>query len=216
MKRVEAPWNLKGSGYVLLYKFKKELINQDRHIPEFLRGEFVGGIGSVMIVNYETSNVGPYYELLLIPGKFNHANLKLNTISKIYVSSMVSVVNGRENWGIPKELADFKFTQLDDVRERVQVNLGDEIILDVTIKAKGLSVPITSKIMPFSLVQYYKERYYYTHFFGKGWAKLAKIEAIKINQEHFLDITDIKPLSVLKFDPFAITFPFAKITKKPK
>ena len=109
IKKYPAPWDLKGKGYIFLYKFNKKFVEQSGKVPEFLKDSFTGGFGSVMLVNYKQSNAGPYGELLFIPGKFKFNNKKLDNISKIYVSTMESVVNGRLNWGIPKEKADFSF-----------------------------------------------------------------------------------------------------------
>lgn len=120
MNKYPAPWQLNGYGYILLYQFKKSFTNEEA--PEFLKGKAISGFGSMMLVNYESSNCGPYGELLFIPGKYAHENKKLNTISKIYVSSMDSVDNGRANWGIPKEMAHFTFEKSSQNKEHVIVN----------------------------------------------------------------------------------------------
>ena len=70
VKAYPAPWNLHGKGYIFLYKFKKDFVAQSGNVPAFLDGAFVGGFGSMMLVDYEESNAGPYGELLFIPGKF--------------------------------------------------------------------------------------------------------------------------------------------------
>ena len=118
VKAYPAPWNLRGKGYIFLYKFKKDFVGQNGNVPSFLDGAFAGGFGSVMLVDYEESDAGPYGELLFIPGKFRFGGQKLDTISKIYVSTMESVVNGRANWGIPKEKADFSFEKTDGGAEK--------------------------------------------------------------------------------------------------
>jgi hypothetical protein len=92
-----APWHLTGKGYILLYKLQRSFIENHGMVPPFLQGKFSGGFGCIMLVDYATSDAGPYEELLFIPGKFHHEGKKLNTISKIYVSTIDSVVNGRRN-----------------------------------------------------------------------------------------------------------------------
>lgn len=94
------PWQLKGEGIILLYRFPKKWINEQRLIPDHLKGQFKGGFGYLMLVNYYDSPVGPYKELLLIPGKFNPH--KIQSITNIIVNSENSTHNGRYNWGIPK------------------------------------------------------------------------------------------------------------------
>ncbi|MGC8605722.1 MAG: acetoacetate decarboxylase family protein, partial [Desulfomonilaceae bacterium] len=107
--KVPAPWNLTGNGYVILYWFKKELLRDNSFLDQPTKESYLGGRGCVMLVDYKSSNVGPYKELLFIPGKISFKGRKLFTISKIFVSTMDSVVNGRENWGIPKEHANFSW-----------------------------------------------------------------------------------------------------------
>jgi len=72
-----APWNLTGKGYILLYKFPGNFVEGKSNLPSFLKGCFAGGFGTLMLVDYSTSNAGPYGELLLIPGKFRHKGKKL-------------------------------------------------------------------------------------------------------------------------------------------
>jgi hypothetical protein len=206
-----APWQLKGKGYILLYKFSEAFVNQFANVPDFLTGKFAGGFGSVMLVDYETSNAGPYGELLFIPGKFNHLGQKLDTISKIYVSSQASVDNGRRNWGIPKQQADFLFEKLDAQRDHIQINLGETIIADFIINSGGPAFPVNTQFMPFPLVQLQDEQYFYTKFSGSGKGRLAKMEQIHIDAASFPDISQCKPIAVIKVDPFQITFPEAVI-----
>ncbi|OBZ73854.1 hypothetical protein A0H81_05844 [Grifola frondosa] len=74
-------------------------------------GAFRGGIGLVMILRYTDSPIGPYDELVIIPGEFtNPSGSHRYRITRIYVSTLSSVYNGRRNWNIPKELAKFTFT----------------------------------------------------------------------------------------------------------
>lgn len=95
------PWTLRGEGIILLFKFSKEWIDACSHISDALKKRFRGGLGYVMMVDYHESPVGPYRELLIIPGKFRK-NRK-HVISRIVVDSEASTINGRANWGIPKE-----------------------------------------------------------------------------------------------------------------
>jgi acetoacetate decarboxylase len=62
----------------------------------------------------QTSGVGPYKELLFIPGVFHINGRYTYSISKIYVSTEASVRSGIENWAIPKEVADFTIEDQDD------------------------------------------------------------------------------------------------------
>jgi len=212
-KYYPAPWTLSGKGYILLYKFPKTFVEEKTSLPEFLKGHFAGGFGALMLVDYTSSDAGPYGELLLIPGKFKHEGKKLNTISNIYVSTMASVINGRKNWGIPKELADFSFQSTDRNTETVSVFSGENMVAEFTLKSGKLSFPVTTKLLPLPLVQYHEGKYYYTTFQGKGTGKFAELEDVRINPQFFPDISGYRPLSAIKVEPFKITFPVA--TKSP-
>lgn len=76
-------------------------------------GVFVGGTGTVQIVRYLSSPVGPYDEIMFVPGKFNVPGElgggAMSQITRIYVSSIQSVFNGRTHWNVPKNLAHFEF-----------------------------------------------------------------------------------------------------------
>lgn len=69
------------------------------------------GVGIVMIVSYSDCPVGGYDEfLIMVPFKnpsLLGEILPCYRITIIYVSSEASLRNGRRNWGIRKELADF-------------------------------------------------------------------------------------------------------------
>ena len=206
-----APWNLQGHGYIFLYRFPENFVETYGSVPDFLKGNFAGGFGSVMLVNYESSNAGPYGEWLFIPGKFRFRGKKLDTISKIYVSTMESVVNGRANWGIPKEKADFRFETLSENREAVTVSVDGKTAARFVLRSRSLPFPVNTKLLPFPLVQKQDGRLFYTDFFGKGMGRFAKVEEMAIDPALFPDVSLCRPLAVLKVDPFSITFPKAVI-----
>lgn len=208
-----APWDLQGKGYIFLYKFTKEFVARNGNVPAFLDGAFAGGFGSVMLVDYERSNAGPYGELLFIPGKFRFHGKKLDNISKIYVSTMESVENGRANWGIPKEKADFSFEDIGDGAEKATVTVSGKIAAEFTLRSGKLPFPVSTKLLPFPLVQQYEGKNYFTDFFGKGKGHFSKITDMKIDPELFPDVSLCRPIAVIRVDPFNITFPKA-VTEK--
>ena len=210
ISEIKAPWDLKGKGYIFIFKFKKGFSDERFCVPDFLKGKYCGGFGSVMLVDYQESTAGPYQEFLFIPGKFKFENKKLDCITKIFVSTEVSVQNGRKNWGIPKELANFKFEQKDKKNEKIEITIGDEKVAEFEIESHSFRFPVNTKLLPFPLVQQYEDKYFYTNFFGKGKGRFAKVKNAYINKKYFPDFTAYKPIAVLKVEPFSITFPIAK------
>lgn len=215
MTNYPAPWRLQGYGYILLYRFGTGFANQ--HAPEFLANKAIPGFGSVMLVNYQTSNCGPYGELLVIPGKYQYGHEKKHTISKIYVSSQASVDNGRTNWGIPKELAQFRFEPQSDKIEKVTVTNGNKDesspIFTASFKTGSVPFPVSTRLLPFPLIQHLDGKAFQTTFSGKGTGRFATMTDLSINENVFPDLSHFKPLVIIKVDPFEITFPVAKINK---
>ncbi len=203
---IQAPWNLKGYGYILIYKFKKEWIMESPHIDDEVKQNFKGGFGSIMLVNYKSSNVGPYKELLFIPSSFSIKNKKKKRISKIYVSTQESVENGKRNWAIPKEFANFKFIKTDRNSENIIVSKNNIDFFNINLQSSSLMFPVNTNLMPFPLAQRYNDKIYFTKFNGKGWGRFTKIKNISVNSDYFPSFAS-KPLIAIKIQPFNINFP---------
>ena len=208
---IPAPWHLKGSGYILFYRFNKSDIQKLNFLTQTFKDNYKGGFACIMLVDYAESNAGPYRELLFIPGKFIYKGMKKYTISKIYVSTQTSVVNGRNNWAIPKERADFTFKSYEKGLEEITVKKDEKNILKIKLKSGGLSFPVNTAFMPFPLLQMKDDKAYLTKFNGKGWGKLASIIDIEIDPLLFPDIAWKKPLAIIKIRDFNICFPIPEI-----
>ena len=115
IKDSPSPWRLEvENSWIIPFNYKK---NQQTFLnltnSEYNRQD-TNGLGMVMAISYSNSNCGPYDELLFgIPCKNpnfqNEEILPTYRIPVIYVSTEESVRNGRKNWGIRKELANFKW-----------------------------------------------------------------------------------------------------------
>ena len=198
------PWKLSGEGIILIFKFKKDWVEKSGLLPHHLQGKFRGGLGYVMLVKYENSPVGPYHELLIIPGKFRKS--KKQAITKIYVDSEASTQNGRANWGIPKDTLPFSWKK-EGEKDIIELKSGDQTVFSTEISHGGLSFPVTTTVLPISLCQTWNKVKYYTKPHGFGWGKLAKVDKLDLNPEFFPDIRGIRPLLAVKVNPFKIRFP---------
>jgi hypothetical protein len=199
-----APWKLQGEGIIIVYNFERDWVLANGFLSEDQKSNFRGGLGFVMMVNYKSSPVGPYHELLFIPGKFGSKNRY--SITKIYVDTNTSKDNGRYNWGIPKETKPFIW-QKQDKTQTIGVGEEEDPVLFCKISSGGFKFPATTKVFPIKLQQKLDGTNFLTNPSGTGWAKLAKIEMLKVNAKHFPDITRQNPLFVLKVDPFTMNFP---------
>ncbi|MDW3197503.1 MAG: acetoacetate decarboxylase family protein [Cytophagales bacterium] len=203
---VPAPWQLKGEGIILMYtSLRKQFEKTDFFLPYSLKSNFSGGLGYVMLVNYTESPVGPYKELLVIPGKCKTPHGPKQTISKIYVDSAASLKSGRANWGIPKELAQFDWSK-DHKGTSVQVKKEDEVFFDITVKNKPIKFPLTTAILPIRLYQELNDTTYQVNPSGRGIGQLAKASINLINPDFFPDVRGAKCLAV-SVNPFWMKFP---------
>lgn len=201
---VPAPWTLRGEGIILLFRFKKSWVDQAANLPEYLQQKFRGGFGYVMLVDYQESPVGPYKELLFIPGKFGEE--KLQSITTIFVDSEASTLNGRANWAIPKQTADFHW-QKEKGLDRVDVTLNGKPVFQASIRSGGISFPMNTGLLPIRLRQELEDQVLFTQPEGKGWGKLARIQEVEVDPQLFPDIRGIKHILALKVSPFTLTFP---------
>jgi hypothetical protein len=206
IKIAPAPWNLTGDAYIMVYNFSKDFVYEHGFLADFQRDRFLGYIGTVMLVDYKTSGVGPYRELLFIPGMFTFDWKKMFSITKIYVSSLDSVYNGIENWGIPKEYADFNWQTNADGTEDIAVKIEGKEFFKTTIKKGFISFPLTTAIFPLNVVQKLRKDLIITNPKAKGKATLATMKSIKVDENFFPDLSKASPLITMKVKDFEMNF----------
>lgn len=199
---VKAPWRLKGRGFTLMYKFSKKFIQNCQAIPAEIRESFQGGLGYLMLVDYTQTPVGPYQEILFIPGKVNAGKGKKQVISNIFVSTMKSVISGRANWGIPKDLATFDWQ-----KNKLSIQYQEQSLFKATFEKRWLIFPISTSLLPIQLHQQLDGKDFLVNPKGMGIGRLAKVKSMEINADLFPDIASQKPLMSIYVEPFELTFP---------
>ncbi|MHB8127675.1 MAG: hypothetical protein ACYDEX_01565, partial [Mobilitalea sp.] len=88
---------------------------------------------------------------------------------------------------------------------------GSAPIFEATFKSGIVPFPVNTALLPFPLLQHLEGKAYQTTFKGRGTGRLVTMTDLKINEEMFPDLTDIKPIAIIRVAPFHITFPVAKI-----
>jgi len=209
---VAAPWQLTGSGYILIYRFPREFVMSHGFIPDTLKPHFVGGFGAVMLVDYHISNVGAYHELLFIPGMFRVNGKRYFSISRIFVSTQISVDNGRKNWGIPKYQANFQYTQHKNGHTQISVSNNDTPILYCALTSGTLKLPVNTHLSPIhaTLIQPFEGQTYLVTPTSKGNISRANLASISVNAEMFPDISQFQPLAAIRARDVRLTFPIAQ------
>lgn len=196
-----APWTLTGNGYVLLYRLPHNFASANSPY-----GLSKGGLSGVMLVDYHTTPVAPYRELLFIPGRVAYPGKTGYSISKIYVSTMASVIGGQANWGIPKEQADFEWQTAKDSTDEVSVSIEGSPFAKFKLKPFGLRFPITAAILP-PVVQYRERKTFITRLQSQAWGQLARIQEIAIDEELFPPVHQFRPMAAIKVHDFKMVFP---------
>ncbi len=213
-----APWQLSGNGFVLLYHFPHAFNARYGFIEEYQHRTYRGWMGAVMLVEYESSDVGPYLELLYIPGLFNMGNNYSFSISKIYVSTAESQWNGYTNWGIPKEVANFTFKVTGRENHFQVAKAGaDTPFFSASLKPWGFTFPVTSRLLPVSQIIQQKENVLLkTNIFVEGTAKAASLQHIHADPQYFPPIHQLKPVVCLSIEEFKMKFPVAEVVKESR
>lgn len=213
------PWNLNGEGFIIPFLGSKSDLIQKGFIAEEDKESFRGGLGACMLVNYSSSNVGPYFELLFIPGDFeyssptNKRNL-FKKITKIFVSSEDSIREGIRNWAIPKEYANFTWTKKKKSTNIIVRSKEKNLILDAEFTKKFISFPVSTKLYPVSLLQKSEnsKQFINTEFQGSGMAKFASLNKWEVDEKYFVNLSAISRIKFnLSIDKFNIIFPLPRV-----
>lgn len=125
------PWTLHGRAVIALY---------GKHAD--------AAVGTLMLVRYAASPVGPYDELLWVTMRNGSPVGPRPQVQKIVVSSEASVRWGRRNWGIPKSLARFEW-QEGQRAQQVRVYAPDgQVLAHLAYRTQGISLPVSTSPIP--------------------------------------------------------------------
>lgn len=209
-----APWKLKGSGYLLAIRLPAGILDHHSFVPDSLQGSRKGQLAYVMFVDYTGSDVGPYHELLYIPGNFRFSDGRHVSITRIFVSTWESVVNGRNNWGIPKDRCDFNVSY-GPREDRIALRAEDGTeFANLTFRTRrSLRIPVTTRLVPKklrTLGQIMNGREYRYTPESSGHIKPATLVQASFNPDYFPDITQGKVVSCIRVTDFNMVFPVAR------
>lgn len=209
-----APWRLTGDAWVFLFSLPDEIVRERSFTPDVLRGREAGGFSTMMVVNYASSNVGPYQELLYMPGFFRFGDRKRQSITRIFVSTWESVVNGQRNWGIPKDRADFSITSEPGDVEHIVVSREGRVFAELRVKKSGFSLPVPALPLPKrfgEVAQLHdgKEFLYAPSIRGKFAG--AKLLSGTIQDDEFPDVMRGRIRTGVRITDFVMGFPVAEI-----
>jgi hypothetical protein len=175
-----------------------------------------GGLSAFMFIRYADSNVGAYDELLWLPawglrcdGAWRHS------VTRIFVSSDASLVNGRANWGIPKELAQFGVTQVGAASTAVRVGAGAVPVASFRLACSRRSLPANLGSLPVAartLVQELAGRRFQLAPSARGRLHATRFSELEINTTLFPDVTRGRKLAGFSLRDFLMTFPVPTVS----
>jgi len=214
-----APWSLRGSAWIVALKLSPDAPAHDAFLPADFAGRGRGLASYLMYVDYAESGCGPYRELLFIPGAFPFEDGRRHlTISRIVVSTWDSVVNGRRNWGIPKDRADFEVASgLGSGREEhIRVSSDGHEMCDLRLATLRFAppLPVYAALVPErmrTLAQRFDDRTYYYAPLARGRIRPGRLLSWHFDAALFPDLAGAAAVAVFKVESFQLSFPPARI-----
>ena len=214
-----APWDLRGSGWIVALRLPPGSPARDAFLPTELAGRSRTPASFLMFVDYAESGCGPYRELLFIPGSFPFEDGRGHlSISRILVSTWDSVVNGRNNWGIPKDRADFEIERPAGAGrdERIRVTSDGHEVCELHFAAPRLAppLPVSGGLLPErlrTLAQNLRGRTYYYAPEARGRVRPGRLLSWRFDATLFPDLAAAAVIAVAKVDSFRMRFPVARI-----
>lgn len=209
-----APWTLAGQGYLFVLSMPPQVLASGSFIPPGMQRSSRGRLAYAMFVDYARSDAGPYRELLYIPGALRFGEQSRLSITRIYVSTWESVVNGRRNWGIPKDRCDFAVDYGDEV-DRIRLGAADgPPIAEMELESFGPRLPAPGHWTPRSwrtLSQDYEGRRFTYVPEARGHVRFARVRRWQFDPHSFPDLARGRLLAALKVTDFQMIFPVSNI-----
>jgi hypothetical protein len=214
-----APWDLCGTAWIVVLKLPAGAPARDAFLPAEFVGKGKGLASFVMYVDYVESPCGPYRELLFIPGALPFRDgRRHHSISRILVSTWDSVVNGRRNWGIPKDRADFA---VDGGGEKgrehhVRVTVDGRELCDLRFETLRMApaLRVNAALLPErmrTLAQRFDGRDYFYAPTARGRVRPGRLRGWRFDRTLFPDLADAAVVAVFGIESFNMTFPVARV-----
>ena len=208
------PWQMQGEAFILNYWLTPSFIRQAQDFR--LAPSALGRAVQVLLVRCRSSPVGPYDELLILDHPLI-SKLRLNSIPKIFVLTEASVKHGQQFWGIPKELAEFKW-QEQRQETCCTIHFAQQSMqLHLKKSKKPYSFSIRSDRLPKAALRirqaWQGKRYQFSPQFHGHLAKLHSAQWTE-TQDMFPDFSQARYLQSFYVSEFELIFPEAQIQQK--
>ena len=216
--RVPAPWSLRGHAWMVAMRLPSGDPARTAFVAPGLQATVKAAFSVLMCVVYEEAPCGPYRELLFIPGAFPFEDGRRHfTISRIVVSTWDSVVNGRNNWGIPKDRADFTVERAAGGRGQVvRVSSEGRELCELRFGSVRFAppLPVFGGLLPAALrtlAQRFRDRTYYYVPEARGVVRPGRLLAWRFDPTLFPDLAGAAVLATFEVPSFRLVFPRADV-----
>lgn len=199
-----APWLLTGRGLVVVLSARG---------PVKGRG-VVGRISAVALVDYESSDVGPYRELLHVPHLTRLADAVGPTVDHIWVTLHASAISGNENWGLTKTVADIERTAEPDGLERWTASDGEGDLARVVHRPFGPPLPVAKPAGLGRLLQVRGERSFATPVGVRGLIRATRLRETSFDPARVADLDRHRVLGAVSITAGTMTFGVPHITQR--
>lgn len=214
------PWTLRGDGYMLFYLLPPEQTRDDTFAPLELAGRQVGRITIVILVDYRESNAGAYREIFIAPGAFRFFDDRVyRSVTKIYVETQASVVGGRQNWGIPKELAAFEIRAEGPGVETYVASSGGSPFAEMTLRSHAPGLPAAPWMLPLTFrrfAQVLDGRSCAFDFSMSGTARRVSVVSARFDPTRFPDLNRGRFLAGARMSHLAMNMPVPRPLPGPQ
>lgn len=194
------PWTLYGRAVIALY-------GKQAHTTPDLQT-----LGTLMLVRYADSPVGPYDELLWATAPHPSPVGPRPQVQAIVVSSEASVRWGRRNWGIPKGLARFQWQEEEQTKQvRIYAPEG-HLLAHLAYRTQGIALPVSTNPVPMqfrTLAQPAldgESGWLLTPVSATGKVQLSRLTVLHAAGFH-APLTQLRPLLTLAVPEFQLVFP---------
>jgi hypothetical protein len=206
----QAPWTLKGYAFLSLHLIDiakaSPFIPVELAIIPSLPGKTLGG---VYLSQYTNGSDLTYNELIVVAGLVNWQGTIGSWVSHIYVDNSDSVAGGREIWGLPKEMATFRWESGES--GSVTVRQGDQLLC--TLRSTGRLSLLRQR---FSFPSFSRQNGSFLQFISTAQANFGLVKAsLDIPQSSpFGGLIDSSPLMSVSADSLDLKVDAPRIVGK--
>jgi hypothetical protein len=176
---VPAPWSLTGRGVVLLLAARSRAAAAPG---------LAGRLSAVAFVDYSSSPVGPYLELLHVPRVVRWQGAVGPTVRDIWVDSLASATSGNANWGLTKSVIEIEREPLTGHSERWVATDGDRQLAKLIHHPFGPPLPAAKLGAGMRLLQRREAKQFETPVSLLGLMRFSRVASVSFDPDLVVDL----------------------------